>query len=196
MKGVDLEGATCDPNSGLLYLGVEGEEEIIEVDPGKLEVLRTFTIERTLEGRVILAEGGHGIEGITFVPDPEHPHGGTFYVTNQGFDSSEEDDRSLLVELEVELRAPAASSARPIRAIDLKVIDLSGIHYHADTDRLYVISDATNSMLEVNRKGEVERAYAFPGANQEGVAVDPAGYVYIAQDSGGLIKIKWESGED
>ena len=34
-------------------------------------------------------------------------------------------------------------------------------------------------------------SYAFPGDNQEGIAVDPAGFVYYAQDSGGIIKMKW-----
>ena len=34
-------------------------------------------------------------------------------------------------------------------------------------------------------------AYAFPGANQEGIAVDGEGFLYVAQDSGGIIKLKW-----
>ncbi len=32
----DFEGITCDPATGLLYIAVEGEEKIIEMDPGDL----------------------------------------------------------------------------------------------------------------------------------------------------------------
>ena len=35
------------------------------------------------------------------------------------------------------------------------------------------------------------RAYAFPGDNQEGITADPNGFLYIAQDSGGILKLKW-----
>ncbi|HJN17490.1 MAG TPA: hypothetical protein QGH10_18435, partial [Armatimonadota bacterium] len=61
----------------------------------------------------------------------------------------------------------------------------------ADRDRLYVISDSKNLFMEATTDGQVLAAYAFPGANQEGIALDPEGYIYIAQDSGGILKHKW-----
>ena len=73
----------------------------------------------------------------------------------------------------------------------LGVTDLSGLHYDQQKDTLYVISDATNTFWEVTREGKIIRGCAFPGDNQEGLAIDPEGYVYIPQDSGGIIKIKW-----
>ncbi|MCJ7581375.1 MAG: hypothetical protein MUP98_12690 [Candidatus Aminicenantes bacterium] len=36
----------------------------------------------------------------------------------------------------------------------------------------------------------VSNQYAFLGDNQEGLARDDAGYLYIAQDSGGILKAK------
>ena len=75
--------------------------------------------------------------------------------------------------------------------IRLDLIDLSGLHYDASADRLLVISDAENMILHLTRSGQVVSASAFPGDNQEGIAFDADGYVYIAQDSGGVLKVKW-----
>ena len=38
--GTDFEAITCDPSTGLLYIAVEGEEQILEVAPQSLAVLR------------------------------------------------------------------------------------------------------------------------------------------------------------
>jgi len=77
-------------------------------------------------------------------------------------------------------------------ALYVGVVDISGMHYDAVTDHIHVISDATNTFFEMTREGEVLRGHAFPGDNQEGVTVDPEGFVYIAQDSGGIVKLKWK----
>ena len=58
----DLEGITHDPSSGLLYVAVEGAEDILELDPDTLAVLRTFSIPRKLNGKTVLKKGGGGIE--------------------------------------------------------------------------------------------------------------------------------------
>ena len=75
------------------------------------------------------------------------------------------------------------------RSFSIGVIDLAGSHYDRASDLMYIISDATNTFFEITRTGKVLRAYAFPGDNQEGIAVDDEGFVYIAQDSGGIIKV-------
>ena len=73
VRDADFEGITCHPDSGLLYVAIEGEEAILEVDPDDLRVLREFTINRTFHGATVLKLGGQGIEAITFVPDPTTP---------------------------------------------------------------------------------------------------------------------------
>ena len=193
-EGADFEGVTCNPGSGLLYLAIEGRDEIAEVDPASLEILRRFPVERTFEGAAVLAEEGHGIESIAFVPNPALRHGGTFFVSNQSFDLADRADPSVLLEVEAPLRSSGGGPARILRVIDLGVIDLSALHYHGATDRLYAVSDAANALFELTRAGAIVRAYAFPGDNQEGIAVDADGYLYIAQDSGGVIKVEWLSG--
>jgi len=82
VREADFEGITHDPSTGLLYVAVEGADSVIELHQETLEVLREFSIPRVFDGRMVLKEGGQGIEGITFVPDSKHPQGGVFYITN------------------------------------------------------------------------------------------------------------------
>ena len=84
--------------------------------------------------------------------------------------------------------APADTTARIVQALWLGITDISGLHYDAVSDQLLVISDGTNPFHQVTRAGQILRSYALPGQNQEGVTVDPAGHIYIAQDSGGIHK--------
>ena len=194
IRRADFEGVTYDPSSGLLYVAVEGEERIIEFDPDDFEVLREFSIPRTFEGRVLLKAGGQGIEGITFVPDANHAEGGTFYVANQSFSLESQEDISAILEIEVPLRSNAEENAgaKILRYFRPGVIDLSGLHFDKRTGHLFVISDGTNTVFELTTAGELLNSWAFPGDNQEGMAVDEEGFLYIAQDSGGIIKTKWD----
>jgi len=189
----DFEGITCNPLSGFLYIVIEGEEKIIEVDPNNFRVVREFSIDRVFQGAVVLTPGGHGIEAIAFVPDVNHPEGGTFYITNQCFDLNDKEDPSAIFELELPLRSRSHGSniAKIVKYLPFKTIDLSALHYDEKSGHLYVMSDATNTLFEITTEGKILKAYAFPGDNQEGIAADTKGFLYIAQDSGGIIKIKW-----
>ena len=62
------------------------------------------------------------------------------------------------------------------------VTDLSGIHYVPESDRLLVISDSNNLLLEVSLAGQILKTYPLPGKKQEGITVDGDGFLYIAQD--------------
>jgi uncharacterized protein YjiK len=189
----DFEGVTYDPATGLLYIAVEGEERILEVDPGSFEVRREFSLPREFEGRALLKSGGQGIEAITFVSDPEHTEGGTFYVANQGFALAPGDDPSVIVEVELGLGTGEgqALEGKITRALHVGVIDIAGLHYDGASGHLYFVSDTTNTLFELTRGGELIRSWALPGDNQEGLAIDQEGFVYIAQDSGGVLKLKW-----
>ena len=193
IRRADFEGIACDPSTGLLYIAIEGEEKIIEVDPEDFGVLREFVIDRKFRGALVLKAGGQGIEALTFLPDSNHPEGGTFFVTNQCFDLNNEEDPSAIFELAVPLRSGSASDtvAKIVRYFSLGVIDLSGLFYDEKTSHVYVISDAANTLFEITREGKILQTYAFPGDNQEGIAMDANGFLYIAQDSGGIIKVKW-----
>ncbi len=190
----DCEGITVNPASGLVYVGVEGEERIVEVDPDTLRARRSWNIDRKWEGKVVMAQRGNGIEGITFLPDPKHPHGGTFLVCNQSFDLHVADEWSAVFEVEVPLKDEEATPepCKLLRYFSLGVTDLAAMHYDPKSRRLWVLSDAANILFECNRAGEVyARHIRVPGRDQEGIAFDDDGNIYLAQDSGGVLKLKW-----
>jgi len=192
LADADLEGITVNPSTGLLYIAVEGDEKILEVDPDSLVILREFVIDRYFQGKELLMRGGQGIEGITFIPDDEHPEGGTFLVSNQSF-NLEGGEPSVICELEVPIVSSKSvlDSAKIVRIIYPGIIDVSGLYYNPLSNTLFVISDATNVFLEMSLDGQILKQYAFIGDDQEGITLDDEGYLYIAQDSGGIIKVRY-----
>lgn len=190
IRDADFEGVTHDRSSGLLYVAVEEDEAILEVDPETFKVLREFSIPREFEGKTLMRKGGEGIEAITFAPDDGHKEGGVFYVANQAFTLTNEQDISAIFEVELPLRE-RSGKVKVLDCFEPGVIDLSGLYYDSSTGNLLVISDAANMIFEYSGDYELLNFYAFPGDNQEGITVDPEGHIYIAQDTGGIIKLKW-----
>ena len=190
IRAADFEGVTSDPATGLLYVAIEEEESVLEIDPETFGVLREFSLPRNFRGKTLLRAGGEGIEGITFVPDSHHAEGGVFYVANQAFTLSDEQDISAVFQVELPLRT-RMGEARITGYFVPGIIDLSGLHYDPIADRILVISDATNLILQYSRDHHLLSVQAFPGDNQEGITVDSDGFLYIAQDSGGILKLKW-----
>lgn len=189
----DFEGITCNPLTGKLYIAIEGEEKIIEINPENLEILREFYINRTFKDRLVLKrDKENGIEAITFIPDTNNPDGGTFYVANQTLDLTDEQDPSAIFELQVPLKSNSAKKAIIIRHFSLGVIDLSGLHYDEKEDFLYVISNKKNTLFKITKKGKILESYNLPGKDQGGITVDKNGFLYVAQDKGGgIIKLEW-----
>jgi uncharacterized protein YjiK len=183
----DFEGITVNPATGLLYVAVEGAESILEIDPVSLVIHHTLMLERTFRGKTVLVKGGQGIEGITFVPDAK---GGLFYISNQAFPQAKNGELSVIIT--VRLPEKRENAVLPIASvISMKAYDISGLCYDKSTDRLMVLSDMNNALMQMTRAGVIEHTWAFPGQAQEGIALGPGGDVYIAQDSGGVIKMRW-----
>jgi len=188
----DLEAITVVPDTGLLYIAAEGEDVILEFDPVRGEVKRRFPINRTFNGDTNFLqkktdEFDNGIESMTFVPDPKHPEGGTFYVGNQW-------DPPMIMEVLVPLRSSQAAEAeaRIIRVLPFKMDDPAAIYFDPEKGLLNVVSDADNILVEITLGGRLVKQYAFLGDNQEGLCRDDEGYLYIAQDTGGIIRVKDE----
>ncbi len=186
----DLEGITVDPETGMLYIAAEGEDVILEFDPDSKTVTRRFPVNRAfggnpnfLEKRV--QEYDNGLESLTFVPDPAHPEGGTFYAGNQW-------DPSAILEIEVPLQSGGASGAeaRIVRVLPFKIDDPAAMCFDPARRVLCIVGDADNIYAEIRLDGTLVAEYAFLGDNQEGIAWDPEGYLYIAQDTGGILKVK------
>ena len=186
----DLEDITVDPTTGLLYIIVEGDDVILEYDPDGEEVTRRFPISREYRGNPHFLQKqtdryDNGIESLAFVPNPGHPEGGTFYAGNQ-------EDPACLMEVFVPLRSGKANKAeaRILRVLPLQMRDPAALFYDSQKKLLNVVSDSDNLFVELTLDGELVREYAFPGNNQEGIAWDDQGYLYICQDSPGIIKLK------
>ena len=190
LNELDIEGITMDPRTGLLYAAVEGDETIIELEPETLTIQRKFRILRDFKGELLLKKGGMGIEAIAFVPNTSHPEGGTFWVGNQSFSLKAKAEPSVVCEVVVPLRTETAaiSEASIINAYKMNFIDISGLAYDPQADVLVLISDTTNLLVEMSREGTILSKYLLPGDDQEGVALDGLGYMYIAQESGAIIK--------
>jgi hypothetical protein len=190
----DLEGVTVDPETGLLYIVIEGDDVILEFDPKKKEVTQTFPLNRSYNGdpEYIQKQKGYdnGIESIEFIPDETHSEGGTFYMGNQW-------DPPCIMEVLVPLRSceEKTCEARILRVLPLKMDDPAAMHFDSRTRLLNIVSDADNILVEIDLEGRIIREYAFLGANQEGITIDDEGYLYIAQDYGEMtvgeiIKVK------
>lgn len=186
----DLEGVAVVPQTGLLYVVVEADDVILEFDADKRQVTRRFQINREYKSNPNFLQKqvdayDNGIESIAFVPNNKHPEGGTFYVGNQW-------DPPCIMEVYVPLkssRAPEAE-ARILRVLPFKMDDPAAMYYDPQAKLLNVVSDADNILAEITLDGKLVKEYAFLGDNQEGLARDDEGYLYIAQDTGGIIKVK------
>lgn len=186
----DLEGITVVPETGLLYVVAESVDIILEYDPDQQVVTRRFPINRAFAGNPNFLEKqtekfDNGCESITFVPNPDHPEGGTFYIGNQW-------DQSVVVEVEVPLKSGGSEGgeARIIRMLPVKLDDPAAIYYDFESGLLNIVSDADNILIEVTLEGRLVNQYAFLGDNQEGLAKDDDNYLYIAQDTGGILKVR------
>jgi uncharacterized protein YjiK len=180
-KKADFEGISYSPETGSLYVIIEGDDVILEISSETLEIMRMIPIDRMFEGTVLLAPEGNGIEGITYVPDGSGPSNSTFYLVNQSR-KLEGTDPSIVFEVAVS-HETNNSEAKIVRYFSLGVTDLSGIHYDPSSERLFVISDANNLLLEVSLNGQVLHTYPLPGKRQEGITIDEHGFLYIAQDT-------------
>jgi uncharacterized protein YjiK len=181
-KKADFEGITYHPATERLYVAIEGEEIILEVNPHTLAAERDIPIDRLFEGEILLSPEGDGIEGITFVPAGDEAMNGSFYLVNQS-NTIGGPDPSVVFEVTIDQAANASPKARITRYFTVGITDLSGIDYLPKSGHLLIISDANDLLIEVSLTGEVLASYALPGKAQEGVTIDEHGVLYIAQDT-------------
>lgn len=201
LEQADIEGITVHPETGFLYTVVEGDEEILEIDPQTFRTTRKFGVNRQFEGVELLKKGGMGLEAIVFIPNAFHPEGGVFWVGNQSFNLKEGKEPSVICEVVAPLvsskTAPGVNKAKTpqvegqiSRFFRLSIIDISGLAYDLERQCLLVMSDTTNLLQEITLEGNVRSQYLIPGHDQEGIAIDKMGFMYIAQENGEIIKLE------
>lgn len=191
----DFEGITADPQSGLLYVIVETPARIIEVEPDGLVAVREFDIDPLFDGQRVIPFGDQGIEGVAFVPDPRRPSGGVLYVAVRvDWDGEAPDPQSPLLVIDLPLEASATDQTTlPIAdVIYAPLAGISDLAYDSDRQKLLAVIEADELLVEVSTAGRVTGTYTgLVGHNQEGIALDEAGYLYVALDSGGILKVEW-----
>jgi hypothetical protein len=184
--GGDLEGVTCDPNTGALYVVHEGEDAILEIRPADLALVRRIPIDRAYRGDTdFLRPSGDGVEGITMRPAADGAPAAAF-VVNQF-------DPPMLVELSG-VGAPAIERASIRNAWPVGSPPLSDVVWDPPTGAFLVVSALWRRASVVSAQGEVLRTVTLPGIMQEGLARLPDGSFLITQDTGGLIR--WRPASD
>ena len=183
IRKTDLEGITSNPVTGNLYALDELSISILEINPDSLEVLQHISID-LLPAQYNHENKNRGFEAITFLPNPGQAANSRLFIANQG----RSDRASAAVH---ELTIPLADGdnvAKTLQIFEQKIADLSGLHYDDSSGLLLVISDAHNTLLLMTTEGDTHTSYTLPGENQEGITLDDEGYLYIAEDSGNIIK--------
>lgn len=192
----DLEGITIDPATGLLYAIEEQSMIIMEFHPDSLEPLRQFPLEATFGAYLPARNNSNpGLEAITFVPDPDHPAGGTFFVASQGRRTRHTKGVAAVYEIAAPLQdsANVNLTAQMVRQFEPGITDLSGLYYDARLQQLLLISDKHDILMLVGTDGDTHTSYKLPGKNQEGITLDSKGQLFIAEDSGDIIKYRLDA---
>lgn len=188
LDGFDTEDVCIEGRS--LLVAAEGVDEVLVIDRTTLKVVTEIPIERSPNGDNYLYEDDeYGIEGIVLV-------NGRIFLTNQsdyimpgcvltGQPPPRVEDPSMLFSIEV----ASDSSLAWIRSIDFfEHTDLAAVAYHDSL--FYLISDDEDLLLEFDQeKGEVVVAYELFGEEQEGLAFDDEGNMYVADESVGIMKM-------
>src|SRR5262249_31398436 len=119
-----------------------------------------------------------GFEGVTFRPEEGQPGGGVFYLTHQR-------SPALVVALHFDPTGPARrlTGDDVLSRWPLTYEDLTAITWSEQLSRLLVIADAKDRLLVIRPEdGAVESEVPIPGRQQEGIALDPSGGLWIADD--------------
>jgi uncharacterized protein YjiK len=184
VKG-NLEDVAVHTPSGRLVLLAEKKGELVVWDPASsLETARFPLDVAGILGREP-GDRNQGFEGLAFREDPDQPGGGTFYLVHQR-------KPARLVALSFDPTGPA----RGIGAADVLARhalkpyeDLTAVTWSEALSRLLVIAESDDRLLLVSPAGTITGTWPLPGERQEGLALDPEGTLWIADERRGLLRI-------
>ena len=72
----------------------------------------------------------------------------------------------------------------------MKIQDPAAMYYDPKTGLLNVVNDADKIFVGLTLARKMVKEFAFLGNDQEGIAWDYDGFLFIAQDIGGIIRVK------
>jgi uncharacterized protein YjiK len=184
LKG-NLEDVTVHGPSGRLVLVSEKKGELVVWDPATASETARFPLDVAgIVGRQP-ADRNQGFEGIVFRAEAGRPGGGIFHLVHQS-------KPARLVTLGFDpMGAPRMLGAPDVLARHaLKPHqDLTAVTWSDEIGRLLVIAEKEDRLLLVSLDGTIDADLALPGGQQEGLALDPDGTLWVADERLGLWRV-------
>ena len=175
----NLEDVAVHPPSGWLLLLDEGKSEIVAYDPRTQQTTKRWRLDRTaLLGQQATGTANDAFEGIAFREESGRPGGGIVYLVHQR-------DPAMLVAITLDVTGtalPVGGDAVIARWPLPGHGDLTAVTFVPVLGRLVIVADKEDQLLVIGHDGSVQGQIPLPGQQQEGVAVDPAGNLWIADD--------------
>jgi uncharacterized protein YjiK len=184
VKG-NLEDVTVHTPSGRLVLLAEKKGELVVWDTASASESARFKLDVAAVLDREPADRNQGFEGLSFREDSEAPGGGTFYMVHQR-------KPARLVAFNFDPTGPARTigAADVVARQALKPYeDLTAVVWSEPLGRLLVIAESDDRLLLVSPAGTITGTWSLPGGRQEGLAFDPEGALWIADDLRGLFKL-------
>lgn len=172
-----IEDVTYHPPTGQLLLVSEKTAELILYNPAAGKELRRWKIDVAAVLGSPPTEANQGFEGLAFRPDRSRPGGGIIYLAHQRAPAT-----VVGVAFDTGSSAPIGAGAVVSRWTFTGFDDLTAVTYVPSVDRVVVVADSQDRMLVLAADGSVQDEIPIPGQQQEGLAFDPSGAMWIADD--------------
>ena len=173
-----IEDVTVHTPSGMLILVSESRSELILYDPAKGQEMKRWPLDLDSMLGTTVTDRNQGFEGLAFRPDATQPGGGVFYLTHQRAPS-------MVIGLVFDPSAPVRrlGADTVVSRWSLSYEDLTAVAWSEKLSRLLVLADAKDRLLVIRPEdGAVESELPIPGQQQEGLAIDASGALWIADD--------------
>jgi uncharacterized protein YjiK len=181
----NLEDVAVHTPSGSVILLAEMESQLVLHDAAGAKPPRKWALDRRALLGTDPGDRNQGFEGLAFREDRSKRGGGIFYLAHQrgptmlvaiAFDP-EKDQGPLGGEFLISRHAVQAK-------------DLTALAYVPALDRLLALEDTRDRVLVLGTDGRKQAEFAVPGIQQEGLSLDAAGNLWIADDRGGLLRFE------
>lgn len=179
----NLEDVAVHTPSGRLVLLSEKKGDLLVYDPVSGARTGKFRIDDLALMGEAPTDKNQGFEGIAFRPEKGRPGGGVFYLVHQRAPA-------LMVAFAFDpMAATGTIGAEQVirRTVVPNREDLTAVTYDATLDRLFVVADSKDRLIMLSPSGDEQAEIVLPGAQQEGLAFDASGNLWIADDRAGLL---------
>jgi uncharacterized protein YjiK len=183
--GGNLEDVTVHGPSGRLVLLAEKKGELVVWDPAAAAETARFPLDvAALLGREP-ADRNQGFEGIAFRAEAGRPGGGVFHVVHQ-----RKPARLVTIAFDPTGAARTLGGADVLARHALKPYeDLTAVTWSAALGRLLVVAERDDRLLVASPDGTIDADLPLPGEQQEGLALDPEGALWVADERRGLLRL-------